>query len=111
MKGVLSALIVIAACLLVSQSGPVFAGEAIGLWCAPEEPELGINADGVSFVDHDCTGRGKPFRLGVLSPLHCDGDSGGYDTELLVTLSGDTLTIVEDGNTTTYTRCPQSKSP
>ncbi len=77
-----------------------------GLWCAPEEPEIAVNVDGVSFVDHDCEAVGTVFELGNVVPMHCSGDSGGYDTKLRVTISGDTLTLTADGKTTTYTRCP-----
>ena len=90
---------------ILAAGSPAFASDARGLWCAPEEPEIGINATGVSFVDFDCVAKSLPFQLGTLSAMQCSGDSGSYQTELLVTLSGDTLTVTEDGNTTTYQRC------
>jgi hypothetical protein len=90
--------------ILVAGS-PAIASDARGLWCAPEEPEIGINANGVSFVDFDCVAKSPPFKLGKSTAMQCSGDSGGYDTEVMVTLSGDTLTVTEDGNTTTYQRC------
>jgi hypothetical protein len=81
------------------------AADARGLWCSPGEPEIAVNADGVSFVDHNCRAQGVAFRLGKVVPMQCSGDDGGYDTKLRVTLSGDTLTVVEDDLSTTYTRC------
>ncbi len=48
-------------------------------------------------VTHDASGKPK---------MRCHGEGMEWDVELDYVLSGNTLTVTEDGLTTTYTRCP-----
>lgn len=51
-----------------------------------------------TFCDAEQTGGNVDFT--------CYGEGEKWTTKAAVILSGDTLTVIEDGTTTAYTRCP-----
>ncbi len=97
-------------------SFPAYAASLDGVWALKDAPicedggltdnwPLRISGKTWDGYESHCTANRD--KAGPIS-LSCGIDGlGSWTQNVSVAISGDTLTVTEDGTTTTYTRCPE----
>jgi hypothetical protein len=104
----------VAAIAVAVASSPAVAGQLDGVWSWDGlkycERAAGTDAWPLVIKGPEWTGYEQSCtvtpRAGQYA-MHCRGEGMEWDVKLDYVLSGDTLTVTEDGTTTTYTRCPE----
>ncbi len=91
--------------ILVAGSPAIADDGLYSMWCSEESGEIGLNRHSIDLMEHSCSVEPNIVQIGKPLKLHCSGDSGRFDALWQIALSGDTLTVTEDGSTTTYQRC------